>query len=233
MRKSRGARKTDSYLWIFSMTSGMLSCISVFCIPEIINRMLGNHAAAPWRAAFALPIAGLIFLCLAAFLRTKFKAGNTTYIKALGRMLALLLILGCWILVLSLLCGLMAVLVYALERDRLTLSQIKGLINVLATGIHLAPLPFFISVFWSEAAGDRGFWASMAWGLRHGWKNYLRLFLTGLGAFGGGFLVLSAFYDMPQTLGVRLGQGVLLGGIGAAALARSGQICLKLGGEKP
>lgn len=233
MKNSTKDGRTRYYLWTFSITAAMLSCLSVFCLPEIINRILGKTVTVAVWAVYALPAAGLIFLCLAAFLRTKFRQEEkANYIKTLGRMLMLLLISGCCILVLSLLNGLLAVFAYAWLKESLTLSQIKGIINVLATGIHLVLLPFFLSIFWSEVAGNSGFGASMAQGIRHGWKKYLRLFLTGLAAFGGGFLVISAFYDVPQTLSAKMGQGVLLGAVGAVAFAISGQICLKREVEK-
>lgn len=227
MKNSTKDSASGYYLWMFSMTAVMLSCLSVFCIPEVINHIVGNAAAPAFWAVYAMPAAGLIFLCLAAFLRTKFKQReNITYIKALGRMLVLLFFFGCCALVLSLLNGLAAVFLYTMLKESLTLSQIKGIINVLATGIHLVLLPFFISVFWSEVAGG-GFGASMAEGIQRGGRRYFRLFLVELAAFGSGFVLLTAYYDMPKTFGARLGQGVLLGAIGAAALAVSGQICLK------
>ena len=220
-----GNKKRRLYLWISCAIAALLSSISVFLIPEIVDRAMGKSASVRLVTAAALPVTVLVLLCLAAFLRVQLKKGEkVNYGRALGRMFLTLLLFFLCALLLSLLSGLLAVLVYALCKEAYSLSQIKGIINVLSGALILVLLPFFTAVFW-RAVCSGGFGASLAEGLRTGGKKYLPLFVTGILAFGAGQLLNMAFYAAPQTLAVEALKALLLAAAGTAALAVSGRIC--------
>ena len=225
-------KKKVLYLWIVCIIAVLLSCAAVFCVPEIVDWAMGKGTEVQILSAAALPAAGILILCLTAVLRIHLRRDDTiSYASALGRIFLTLCLFCGSILIISLFCGLLAVFLYFGLKSILTLSQIKGSIDILVTVIDLLLLPFFASILWQEVSGSDRFLVSVAGGLRTGWKKYPWLFLTGLCTFGAGCLIIAVFYNVPQNIGTDVLKAFLLSMAGAAALAMSGRICMNIRGK--
>jgi membrane protease YdiL (CAAX protease family) len=102
-------------------------------------------------------------------------------------------------LVLSLLYGLVAVLVYGLSGG-VPLDEAKGAISFVASVLTLLLLPVFVQAFFAYGLNGPTAWAGVRNGLRALKAIYPRLLLLSAALFAAGHLLLPLFGRLPQGL---------------------------------
>ncbi len=212
--------------WIMTGICGLLSFGGVFCILPVMSE---NSDIS--EISILLCAVGLAAMCIIVFFVTAFlcfllqRERSISYQKALGRVLCTLLILIGAAILLSLLFGLIAVLLYAVLKSVLTLEEIKGVINYVISALQILSAPFFISVFWQELTQNSSFFALFCKGFFVGGKRYFKLLLLMVLVFGIGMLLQTAFHYLPNHIGFDVLKALLFSGIGTLAMLASKRIC--------
>lgn len=226
-------KTTTGYEWNKLVLNGVLSAVlafaAIFCVPDIVRIGMGET---PVQKTFS--VAGLIVSCVIAWVlvivlyykRCVSHIRSSAFAKSLGRATATITVLLCIVLLISLICGITASLLYTVLNGILTLSQIKGVINLIATIVTLLGVPFMLSVFWSEAEQPSGrFINDLIGGLRLKEKRYIKLLILLLVLFGIGLLITTAYHYLPNNLAVNISKVVFLTIIGTTGLSVSDKIC--------
>lgn len=219
------------YEWNKVAFNGILSAIpafaAIFCVSDIVRIGMGEPPLHEFFSVAGLITSVLAIWFLAAFLYYKRQTSKTTgFVKSLGRVTATMAVLLCGVLLISLICGIMASLLYAVLNSILTLSQIKGVLNLIATIVTLLCAPFMLSVFWIEAKQSSGrFFSNLIGGLRLTGKQYAKLLILLLVLFGIGFLITTAYHYLPDNPEVNIFKAVLLTIVGTIGLSASDKIC--------
>ena len=221
------------YEWNKSVFNLVLSVIpafaAIFCVPDIVRIGIGEP---PAQKVFS--VAGLIVSCVIAWLLTTFLYDKrctsykkqTDFARSFSRVTATMAAILSGILVISLICGIIASILYAVLRNVLTLSQIKGVINLIATIATLFSVPFMLSVFWTEAKRPSGhFFNDLIAGLRLTKKQYVKLLILLLVLFGIGLLITTIYHYVPNNLALNIFEVVLLTIVGTIGLSVSDKIC--------
>lgn len=219
------------YEWNKVAFNGILSAIpafaAIFCVSDIVRIGMGEPPSHEFFSVAGLITSVLVVWFLAAFLCFKRRTSKTTgFAKSLGRVTATLAVLLCGVLLISLICGIMASLLYAMLSNVLTLGQIKGVVNLIATIVTLFGVPFMLSVFWSETKKTSvRFFRNLIGGLRLTRKQYAKLLISLLVLFGIGLLITTAYHYLPDNLSVNISKAVLLTILGTIGLSASDKIC--------
>lgn len=229
IRKSLGQRENQIVIGICFL----LSFAAEFMLQSFITNRLLQEPDKHVIYAVGLVAVCVTVLCLAAFLR-KCLCNNAkmSLIASLGRVALTGLLLILCVIVISLLNGLIAVLLYALLKNALTIDQIKGIIDWLTTILLIAISPFFIAFFWREISNDETFGACITCGLRAGRKLYRKLVLLSVILFGVGFLIMTAFQYMPCSIWSSIAKVLLYGTTGSATMIATKMICANNGGNR-
>lgn len=226
MRKNieYNAKHFIQYL-ILSLT---ISFAAVFCIPTIVKQGMGADAE---NSTFSM--IGIVAACVISFVilflirydrwnsagATKISFANVMW-TVLGT--SLILILG--MIVISLLCGIMASLLYVLLQNVLTFDQIKGLIDFITTVIVILILPLAVSVFWKEITAKNGFTKAFAEGVSIEGRQYKKLMALLLVLFGCGLLVTTMFHFMQTNIVTNLVKMILFAVLGIVGMNFSEKI---------
>lgn len=191
--KECNAKHFIQYL-IFSLT---VSFSAVFCIPNIVKQGMGVEIDNG-----ILPIIGFIAACVISFVILLFitydrRRGTENMKISFGNLMrtvlgtSLIVIFG--VIIISLLCGIIASVLYFLLQKIFMFDQIKGLIDFLITVITILTLPFAVSVFWKEMTSDNGFKKAFQDGMSIEKKQYKNLIALLLILFGCGLLFTTMF----------------------------------------
>ena len=135
-----------------------------------------------------------------------------------GGLLSLFVIGFAAMLLLSMLYGLLAMLIYAICKDALTGDQIKGVINVAIGIITLSVLPIALNIFFTYALTGQKVLRSISEGLRTLKKQYLRLLLILAILFAVGFLAVLPFNYASDTLPLQIAKTIVTAVIGAVGI---------------
>ena len=200
----RNSKYNPKHFIQFLVLSLAISFSAVFCIPNIVKQGMGAEID---NSIFS--IIGFIAACVISFVILLFitydrRTGTENIKISFGHLLwtvlgtSLILIFG--LIIISLLCGIMACVLYFLLQKILMFDQIKGLIDFLITVITILTLPFAVSVFWRGMMSDNGFKKAFLDGISIEKKQYKNLMALLLILFGCGLLVTTMFYFVQANI---------------------------------
>jgi hypothetical protein len=224
MGKTETPRTTVMRYVSIAALAAVISAVGVFLLPELYTEQTTPETQEGELILPAVLLAAGIASCVliaAVFCRI---ATGERYIVSLSRAAIIFLIFLCCVLILSVLLGLAAVLIYSLLKNTMTLDQIKGIIDYAAAAAVLFLAPIFLSAFWSGISSREKPWKSLKAGSRLSRKKYLKLLIMTLVVFIAGLLILQIPDDTHAewAAAVRM---LLLTAAGTAALIISEHFC--------
>lgn len=192
-------------------------------VPEIVDGGIGKESNL-LLGVLGVLICSVIAVSLAALLRYR---EHKKYPAALGRMLLLAVIYLSVSLVISLMSGAIAVVVYGALSKLLSVDQIKGVIDLLVTVLTIAVMPLLVSLFWIQVKSNKSFGKAMKHGLCLAGKAYLKVLICLLLCLAAGWLILTAFHYLPANAITTAVKVPVFGGVGATALLVTEKQCTK------
>lgn len=222
--KMKTMKLTKATVLLFSL-SMLVSVIAFFCVPQITEAGIGMEAANGLPMAVAA-VLGVAVLSAVVMLRKDMNSGES-WLAAVSRVVVLAAAYLAATLVLSIVNGLLAVLLYAMLKAVLTLDQIKGIIDFTATVLTLLAVPLFVSLFWMQMGGKRSLAEDLKWLLGKGldcWLTVLILMLIGMGI---GWLILTVFHYVTGGLLADIAKTLLFGAVGGTMLELTRSACMK------
>ena len=206
----------------------VISVAAFAFVPGIVNAALGKEAETLIPALLGLLVCGVVVVALAAALRHREnRSRGENYGKSLLRVLCMILLYVAVSLVVSVLSGLVAVLVYNALCEVLTLDQIKGIIDLLVAALVILSIPVMISLFWEQINSRESFSAAVKACLRRCGKSYLTILVCMMLWAGAGWLILTAFHYLPEGGFATVAKILIFGAAGAVALLTSENACKK------
>lgn len=210
------------------MIAMVLSVAAFAFIPAIVDAGLGKGSEGLMSALLGLLVCGCIVIALTGLMRHReSKKRGESYLASLGRVLLLAPVYLAVSLAGSILSGVMAVLVYNALAKTLSLDQIKGIIDLLATVLTILTVPVLVSLFWEQIGSSETFGTAVKHGLRRVGKNYLNILISMLVCVGAGWLILTVFHYLPGNGVTTAAKILIFGAIGTAALVSSQNACRK------
>lgn len=206
----------------------VLSVAAFAFLPGIVNAGLGKGSEGLMPALLGLLVCGVMAIVLTAALRNREnKSRGETYLGSFMRVLLLVPVYLAAALVASILSGVLAVVVYGVLAEVLSLDQIKGIIDLLATVLALLTIPVLVSLFWEQISSGETFGAAVKSGLRTCGKSYLKILICMLVCAGAGWLILTVFHYLPENIVTTVAKALIFGVIGTVALVTSENACKK------
>lgn len=215
---------TKTTVLLFSIAM-LVSVIAFFCVPQITETGIGMENGSGL-AMVATAVLGIAIFVVTVMLRRDMSSGER-WVAAIGRVAVLAVAYLAAALVLSIVNGLLAVLLYAVLKSVLTLDQIKGIVDFAATVLTLLAVPLFVSLFWMQMGGKRSLAEDLQWLLGKGldcWLTVLILMLIGMGI---GWLILTVFHYVPGGLLADIAKTLLFGAVGGTMLVLTRNTCMK------
>lgn len=204
---------------IFSLT---ISCSAVFCIPNIVKQGMGAEVESSVFSMIGLVAAYVIsFLMLLSISYDRRSSAEKTKISLVNVFWTVLgtnLLLIFAIVIISLLCGILASLLYVLLQNILAFDQIKGLIDFITTVVVILTLPFAVSVFWKEVSSKNGFKKAFTEGISIEGRQYKKVMALLLILFGCGLLVTTVFHFTQANIVINLIKMILFAVLGTTGM---------------
>lgn len=215
--------------WPKIIISVLLSVMGIIFAPVLVDSSLGKTQHLKSSLIALLVYVGIVVFFLGVLRYTTidkiYKNYRENLAKSVGRMTLTLIFFGLSVVVMSLLSGLISVVVYALLKKSLTLSQIKGIINFLITLLSLSVGSLMVTVFWEQVRNRKGFFEVIAAAFHKWGKCYIAVLIVLL-LFGGlGWLVLTAFHYLPDSVFMTLVKAVVFSVLGAFSLILTDRAC--------
>lgn len=192
-------------------------------VPEIVDAGIGKESNL-LLGLLGILICGVIAVGLAALLRYR---ENKKYPAALGRMMLLTVIYLSVSLVISLISGAIAVVVYGALSKLLSVDQIKGVIDLLVTALTVAVMPLLVSLFWMQVKSKKTFGSAMKCGLYISGKTYLKVLICLLLCLAAGWLILTVFHYLPVNAITTAAKVLVFSAVGLTALLVTEKQCTK------
>ena len=221
--KEKGSLIIESMISIFGVV------FSIWLLPLIFFIGTGQKSVNNILVIVMVLIAIIMMTSLITILRHmlrnqtgKYKGKITT---SFGRIFIFIVIcLVCYFLI-SLLCGVVSVLIYNLLKTRLSLIQIKAIINIITAGIVLLVMPLFISEFWSVVKNEKKLIKSIIAGFNILRKCYGKLTALLILLYGVGTLITFVLSLLSNNTLVLVIRGILMSCLGIVALRVTERIC--------
>lgn len=220
--KTKNLTKTTVLLFSIAM---LVSVIAFFCVPQITEAGIGMENTSGL-SMVAVTVLGAAVLVAAVMLR-KDMSGGESWAAAIGRVAVLAAAYLVATLVLSVINGLLAVLLYAVLKSMLTLDQIKGIIDFAAMVLTLLAVPLFVSLFWMQMGGKRSLAEDLKWMLSKGLDCWLTVLIVMLVGMGIGWLILTLFHYVSGGLLADIAKTFLFGAVGGIMLVLTRNTCMK------
>ena len=202
---------------VYVIISFMAGMIGLYVVPNAFTSFSTNHQiinstilSVGIGVSFAMILVTAILYSL---------LGNVTFYKSLGKAFLTTLIFAIIILAASTLSGFAAELIYAKLHDSKTITEIKGIIDVVSKVISVIILPIGIHIFWApiNSSEDKGVKKYLP-----GITKYFKLGLLLAFLMGIGFMLQ---VTLPDDLSSAI-KVILLTTIGVVSFYISKRICL-------
>ena len=214
--------------WVL-VPSLFLCAIFVFASGYLFPAFFGNATGGAAFGRYLLGLGVLLALIAGAFalltvlLRKSAEALGVSQpalklSKYVGKLLLLLLVFAGAALVLSVIDGFIATLLYAWLHVFLTLDQIKSVVDIVTNVISVLVLPLFLLALLSFGLEKPAVVGSVKGGLRRFKAQYLKILAVLLVLVGTGYLVLTLFNFAGASAVLEILQAVILSAFGAAGV---------------
>lgn len=208
--------------------------LSAFMSQDIFNTAAGKDESYTAVSIAVTAAAAIALLCLALILRINAAdAGKKAGGKGIGiggslPRIALYTVFACAAAgILSLLSGLISVALYKLTENMLTLSTIKGILNIIIAGLFMLVIPLFVSAFWAVMCQSGSFIKDFISGFKPGWRKYIKIMIAMLVLLAAGFLISAVFNYASGGVFVKILKTIIFGITGTIGMYAAYSICRK------
>lgn len=218
--------------WVMKSVLSLYCVASVMVIVPYIFSIGTEQRDAEYNVLAISLIAGVaVLVVILTLFRLTVHKSSVNIFKEFGigvaRAVLLLLIAGVIYMVISIICGGIAILIYGILKSKLSLEVIKGIINCATGIIILGIMPLGIAVFWKIITSDSKFLKSLGEGLRTGGRNYFKLVLLCIASYAIGIAITTVTNYIREVMWMQLMRVLLISVCGMITLNISGKICEK------
>ncbi|MCC8023391.1 MAG: hypothetical protein LIO46_06425 [Clostridiales bacterium] len=199
-----------------------ISLIGIYVFPVFFDFGMQEEARTPvWMGVLlfvCLAAGGILFMQVLAHGIGLLSRKRRKLFSGFGKLLGFLGILCLSGIVLSLLYGLLALLLYTVFKNSFTMEQIQGVVNILTGCITLLVLPAALYFLCRVLTQPIPLKAALRLEPKVFRRQYPKLLFTAIGLFAAGFLLMIPFQYLPQTMIAMAAKTALLSLLGMAGM---------------